>query len=130
MAEEVNQRVEDALQTLVRITERKGNLRKDLKNDILVSVSTLREEISLLKTQLENVNNDCKKLREEVKNAKEKVTTGRDSQLAGQVATSLDHRQQPLRGAVRQDLPSGGGRRKLFSEAVKKKKKTKGTESH
>jgi hypothetical protein len=51
MADEEKQWVEDAFETLVSITEKGGNLRKDLKNDILVSVSTLRKEFSHLKNQ-------------------------------------------------------------------------------
>jgi hypothetical protein len=120
MADDVNQRVQDAFQTLVSITEKSGNLRKDLKNDILVSVSTIRKEFSQLKVQLENVNDENKKLKEEVKNATEEAATRRDSRSARQVALSMVHRQQSARGAVRQVLPSEGRRRKLYSEAVKK----------
>ena len=51
MAHDVNQRVEDTLETLVSITKN-GNLRKDLKQDILVSVSVLRKDFSILKCQI------------------------------------------------------------------------------
>ena len=44
MADDVNQRVGNTFQTLASITEKSGNLRNGLKNDILVSVSTLRKE--------------------------------------------------------------------------------------
>jgi DNA-binding MarR family transcriptional regulator len=60
MVDDVNQRVQDAFQTLVSITEKGGNLRKDLKNDILILVSTLGKEFSQLKVQLKNVNNENK----------------------------------------------------------------------
>ena len=73
MVDDVNQRVKDAFKTLVSITEKSGNLRKDLKKDILESVSTLRKEFSHLKIQLENVNKERKKLREEVKKATEEM---------------------------------------------------------
>jgi hypothetical protein len=43
MADDENRRVEDAFNSLVRISEKSGNVRKDLKNDILESVSTLRK---------------------------------------------------------------------------------------
>jgi len=46
MADDVNQHVEDAFKILVSITEKSVNLRKDLKKDILESVSTLRREFS------------------------------------------------------------------------------------
>jgi len=44
MDDDVNQRIGDAFQTLVSITEKSGNLRNGFKNDILVSVSTQRKE--------------------------------------------------------------------------------------
>ena len=76
MADDVNQRIKDALETLVSITEKSGNLRKDLKQDILVSVSSLRKELSKLKMQLKRAEDEQKKLREEVKNAKEEKARG------------------------------------------------------
>jgi len=40
---------EDTLNVLVIVTEKRGNLRKDLKEDILKAVSSLREEFVNLK---------------------------------------------------------------------------------
>ena len=101
MADDVNQRVEDAFNTLVSITEKSGNLRKYLKKDILESVSTLRNGFSQLKIQLETVNKERKKLREEVKNSTEEMARRRHSQPMGQVAKSLDHvLQSPRDGAI------------------------------
>jgi len=110
MADDVNQRVEDAFNTLVSITEKSGNLRKDLNKDILELVSTLKKEFSQLKIQLETVNKERKKLREEVLNATEELVRRRDSQPVGQVAISLDHVLQSPRDGARQVLPSEGGR--------------------
>jgi len=119
MDDDVNQHVEDAFKTLVSITEKSGNLRKDLKKDILESVRTLRREFSQLIIQLENINKEHKKLREEVKNATEEMARRRDSQSVRQVVPSLDHLQQYPQGRARQVLPSEGGTRKLYSEMVK-----------
>jgi hypothetical protein len=58
MADDVSQCVEDEFNTLVSITEKSGNLRKDLKKYILVLVNTLRKEFSKLKIQLETVNEE------------------------------------------------------------------------
>jgi len=66
MADDENQRDENAFNTLVSITEKSGNLRKDLKNDILETVSTLRKVFSKMKTQLENRSEGNKKLTEGV----------------------------------------------------------------
>ena len=67
--------------SLVSITEKSGNLRKDLKQDILVSVSTLGKKFSNLKIQIKNAKYEHKKLREEVKNAKDEMARRRDNQL-------------------------------------------------
>jgi len=121
MADDVNKRVEDALEKLVSITERSGNLRKDVKQDILLSVSVLRKEFSILKCQIKTEKEEQRKLREEVKNAKDEVVR-RDRQTTRQVAPSLDHMQQPTSRGIQLGLPSGGERRKLYSEITKKRK--------
>ena len=119
MADEDDQRVEDALETLVSITEKSGNLRKDLRTDILETVSVLRKVFSQLKSKLKNANEESKKLQNEVNNAKESMARGGDSRSERQVAPSLDHAQQSPSGGARQVLPPAGGRRKLYAEAVK-----------
>jgi len=50
MADEEEQQVENAFDILVSITEKSGNLRKDLKQDILKSVCTLRKVFAKMKT--------------------------------------------------------------------------------
>jgi hypothetical protein len=42
MADDVTSQFESALKTLLDITQKSGNLRKDLKQDIVDSVSTFR----------------------------------------------------------------------------------------
>jgi hypothetical protein len=120
MAAEEKQCVNDALKTLVSITEKSGNLRKDLKNDVNVSVSTLRRAFSHLINQLENVREEYSRYREEIKNVAKHEAAGGDSQTSRQVAPSLDHTQQSQSSGTWQMMPSGaGGRRKLFAEVVK-----------
>jgi len=119
MADEDDQRVEDAFETLVSITEKSGNLRKDLRTDILETVSVLRKVFSQLKSELKNTNEECKKLQKEVSNAKESKARGGDSRSVRQVAPSLGHTQQSPSGGARQVLPPAGGRRKLYADAVK-----------
>jgi hypothetical protein len=45
--------VEDALNVLVSVTEKSGNLRSDLRKDILKAVSNLRSEFAKLKSEVE-----------------------------------------------------------------------------
>jgi peptidoglycan hydrolase CwlO-like protein len=79
MAEDEDQRVENAFNTLVSITEKSGNLRKDLKNDILESVSTLRKIFSKMKAQVESKSEEIKKLSEEVMKVTEEIARRRNS---------------------------------------------------
>ena len=96
------------------ITKKSGNLRKDLKNDIHVSVSTLRKAFSHLIHQLDNVKEEYNRYREEVKNATNSDVTGGFSQPTKQVAPSPDHSQQSQNTGARKIMTSGGGRRKVF----------------
>ena len=58
----------DALETLLSIMEKSGNLRKDLRDDIQESVSTLRKAFILIHKQLDNVKEEYNSYRKEVKN--------------------------------------------------------------
>jgi predicted nucleic acid-binding Zn-ribbon protein len=79
MADDVNQRIEEALEKLVSIAGNSCNLRKDLKQDLLTSVSILRKELNTLKRQISTVKDEQRKLTEEVKNAKDNMVR-RDKQ--------------------------------------------------
>jgi hypothetical protein len=47
---------EDALNVLVSVTEKSGNLRNDLRKAILKTVSNLRKEFARLKSEVEDKN--------------------------------------------------------------------------
>jgi regulator of replication initiation timing len=96
----------------VTVTEKSGNLRKDLKKDILENVSTLRKVFSKMKTQIENKSEENKKLRNEVMKVTEEMARRRDSQPVRHEAPSLDSMQQTVRHGARQVLPSEGRREK------------------
>ena len=100
MAAEEKQGVNDALETLVSITEKSGNLRKDLKNDIHVSVSTSRKAFSHLIHQLDYMKEEYNRYREEVKNATKSDVMGGLSQPTRLVAPSLDHTHNNHRALV------------------------------
>ena len=120
MAAEEKQRVNDALETLLSITEKSGNLRKDLKNDIHESVSTLRKAFILIYKQLDNVKEEYNSYRKEVKNTMKGEGSGGIPQTDGQVAASIDYTLQAQVNNIQQIVPPIGGiRRKFFSEVVK-----------
>jgi len=73
MADEEDQQVENAFDILVSITEKSGNLRKDLKQYILQSVGTLRKVFAKMKTQLQNKSTENNKLSEGVMKVTEEM---------------------------------------------------------
>lgn len=69
MVDDLDDCVENALKTLLNVTEVSKNLRQDLKQDIVHSVSDLRKAISLLKSELTDKDNELNDLRVKCKNA-------------------------------------------------------------
>jgi len=105
----VNQRVKDALEKLVSVLEKSGNLRKVLKQDTQLSASFLRKEISNLKCQKKTVKYEQKELREEIKNAKDELLR-RDRQTTRQAAPSVDYMEKPKSSGDQLLLPSDSER--------------------
>ena len=108
MATEEKQRVNDALETLLSITEKSGNLRKDLRNDIQESVSTLRKAFILIYKQLENVKEEYNSYRKEVKNTMKGEGSGGIAQTDGQVAASVDYTLKSQNDNIQQIVPHIG----------------------
>jgi uncharacterized protein YlxW (UPF0749 family) len=54
MASASEDAVEDALNVLVSVTEKNGNLRPNLRKDILKAVSNLRKEFTKLSSEVED----------------------------------------------------------------------------
>jgi thioredoxin-like negative regulator of GroEL len=68
MAAENKQRVDDALETLLSIMGKSGKMRKDLKNYIHESVSSLRKAFILIYKQLDKVKEEYNSYRKKVNN--------------------------------------------------------------
>jgi hypothetical protein len=71
MADDVDACVESALQKLVNVMEKSGNLRNDLRKDILNSVSELRKSFAKMKCEVLEKNEDITSLQNEVKKSKD-----------------------------------------------------------
>lgn len=107
MAEAVNEHVESALQSLINIVEIGGYLKKEMKDDILKAVSTLRECFSVIKMDesRENAKNKDNAISEyEVNNVQ---TEGEDSSAGGHVAPSVDPTRETGSGNQHTPTPSG-----------------------
>jgi hypothetical protein len=69
MAEDVAEQVEDALNSIVKLTNESGNLKKELRKSIHESVSNLRNLMYILKNNLNEKTCENTKLQNEVKEA-------------------------------------------------------------
>jgi hypothetical protein len=118
MADEVKSQFESALKTLLDITEKSGNLRKDLKQDIVDSVSILRNIFVNLKNSGEEQTTKINQLAGELNKAKAELNEIRVADFTGRALPSRGGiGQTPYRGMQNQ-TPSIGGAKKLYSEAL------------
>jgi predicted nucleic acid-binding Zn-ribbon protein len=85
----VNQQIEDALSTIVKLTAQSGNMKKELKKSINETVSNLRNLIINLKDNLNVRTTEASELRNEVKGLREELVAHRNPQTARQVALSI-----------------------------------------
>jgi septal ring factor EnvC (AmiA/AmiB activator) len=110
--------LEGALNTLLQITEKSSNLRKDLKQDIVESVSTLRNIFINLKNSGEEQNKEINRLEGELNKMKEQLRNSRIANLLGHATPSRNGIGQTPEGSLHRQLPPSGGARKIYSEAV------------
>jgi len=92
MAEDVKPWLESALNKLLNITGRSGNLRKDLKQDIVDSISILRRIFVNLRNSVEEQTTKLNQLAGELNKAK--------AELMGSRVTNLPGCTQPFRGGI------------------------------
>jgi len=119
MADEDKSQLEGALNTLLQITERSGNLRKDLKKDIVESVSTLRSIFTNLKNKGEELNNEINRLGGELTKAKEELRTSKIADQRGIAVPSRIGTGTTLEGSLRGLPPPGDGTRKTYAQALR-----------
>ena len=118
MADDDKSQLEGALNTLLQITEKSGNLRRDLKEDIVESESTLRNIFINLKNRGEEQNKEINRLEGELNKAKEELRNSRIANLPGRATPSRNGIGQTPEGSLHCQLPPSDGARKLYSEAV------------
>lgn len=130
--------IEDALNLVVLTTERSGNMKKELKQTIFETVSTLRNLFVKMKNNCEVKSSKISELEAEVTKAKTELQRFTDKAVKVQGAPSVIPTQEPagprVHGApsviprqepagprVREGTPSGDNERKLYSEALTNK---------
>jgi peptidoglycan hydrolase CwlO-like protein len=90
MADDDKSQLEGALNTLLQITENSGNLTKDLKQDTVESVSTLRNIFINLRNMGEEHKKEINRLEGEINKAKEELRNSRVINLTGRAIPSRD----------------------------------------
>jgi len=90
MADENKDGVERVVASLVGVTEKSGNLRNDLRKDILEAVSSLRNYFVQVETELEAETAAYKELEREARESKEGIQrlSCTECNKMGQVAPS------------------------------------------
>ena len=124
MADDVNEGIVNALDTIVTTTERSGNM-KELKQTIYETVSTLRKLfIELIETNNSNTRaiSDLEKI---VANTKTELDEVKGRATKEVVAPSRIPTREPVSQTAKGVAPSGGERAKLYSEALGGKIKQK-----
>ena len=136
MADDVKSRLESALNTLLDITEKSGNLRKGLRQGIFNSVSILRNIFVHLSNNGEEQTRKIDRLLGELTKTREELKDSRVTNLPGStlpsrggegqtIATATHHQLTPSGGpsnlttcSTHRQLTPFGGPRKLYSEVV------------
>jgi hypothetical protein len=121
MASSGEDAVDDALNVLINVTKKSGNLRNDLRKDILQAVSKLRKEVAKLKCEVEGKNKligELEKKAVETNNILNALQAGEGSNGGeDHGATSLGWKVNPTDGAS--DWKVAAGRtRKSYSDVV------------
>ena len=119
MADDVNERIENALNVMVPTTGSSGNMKKELKNTIFDTVSTLRKLFTKLTDINERNNRKITELEKQVANSK-------DARVESTRITN-NYIEEPSSGPERtihgqlecKVTPPGGGKVKMYSEIKK-----------
>jgi hypothetical protein len=109
------------LTVLVNITEKSGNLRSDLRKDVLRAVSNLRKEFAKLRSEVEDTNKvivGWEMKAEETESILKALQCGVGGNCRGdKEATSVGLQVTP-KGGDWNEVPSAGKTRKRYSDVV------------
>ena len=133
MADEVWEDIATALSTIVATTDKSGNMKKELKNTISETVSTLRKLLVKLKDISENktkaisdLEKAVTKMRAQYEDGREMSNKGRaapsvilgGSRVQVHAAPSVINTQEPAGSSAQGTAPPGDRRVKLYSTAI------------
>jgi len=90
MADDVSFQIENALNSIINSTDKSGNCKKELRQEIHTTVSSLRKLVHSLRNELLDTKQENKKMSMEVKQLKDTLDKERSTTTARQVATSVN----------------------------------------
>ena len=120
MADEAKCDIESALNLLLNVTKESGNLRNDLKKDILTSVSNIRKVLSIMNNEIDVQKQVISDLKLQVKKAEDRNMAGRGAfKHIMQAATSRScHWSHAVAGSSRQWEATPAGAMQNYNTAV------------
>jgi hypothetical protein len=125
MAEDVAQQVDEALNSIVNLTNESGNLKKELRKSIHESVSNLRNLMYILKNKLNEKTSENIKMQNDVKEAKKLLQAQKDTRVEGHLVTSAGTSPERERSGSRKGTPPSGGQKKQYAEVLAGKNGTR-----
>ena len=121
MADDVSQQIESALNTIINLTEKIGNLKKELKHSIHESVTTLRKLVFTLKSDLLIKTEEINKTRNEGKQLKDCSEKLKSTTSVRQVTPSFTCFTELTSQGTAISSPPSGSKKKLFSDVLSRK---------
>jgi hypothetical protein len=118
MADELSEGIENALNIIVNTTERSGNMKKELKQTIFETVSTLGNLFVQLKGNRDSKSNAFSELELRITKMKAELEESRCKTLKVQGAPSVILSLEPTGMVLKGAAPSGYSEGKLYSEAL------------
>jgi hypothetical protein len=118
MADDVSQRIEDALNLIVNLTDKSGNIKKELKESVHEAVSNLRNLIFALKSNLLEKTEENKRTQNKVNLLKDALQKWESTSTTRQVAPSVASRPGLTSRGTEVAAPPIGAMKKQFSEVL------------
>jgi hypothetical protein len=120
--QQLNEQLHQALNSIINSADKSGNLKKELRQEIHITVSSLRKLVHSLTSDLLNTKQENQKLCMEVKQLKDTLDKERSTTSARQVATSInDNVALANSWTTTPAAPISGEKKVLYSEIVGRK---------
>ena len=121
MDDDVSQRIEDALNLIVNLTNKSGNMNKELKKSVHEAVSNLRNLIFALKSDLQEETEENNQTQNEVNLLNDALQKWESTSTTRHVAPSVTSRLGLTSRGTADAAPPIGAKKKQFSKVLSRK---------